>query len=285
MCARIRATNSIGDDGVHDLRELHLGDVGSVERKQQQKPRHGDGDAGGKRKPVDQLLAEIEASGGRMLASMKPPPCLSQSMSTFSGRLSLKKIATIRTRPTTNAKLVKLCTYLAACEMSENASGPISGKSTILPKVMFSPVRPRMTKETAVSQCDKSLEGLEAQDLLSGTPCRNPDPSHDQIGHAEQRDRAEDHDRAAPMQQHLVEIVPGPPGGLDQHAGLAVGNVDAPFDARSLLQQLSFAGDARGRIGRAIRAELLRDRRAGRRDPEQAASWRGSRGECVQETS
>ena len=55
-----------GHDGMGDLRELHVGDVGSVERKQQQKSRHGDRDAGNKGKPIDQLLAEIEASGRRM---------------------------------------------------------------------------------------------------------------------------------------------------------------------------------------------------------------------------
>ena len=67
----------------------------------------------------------------------------------------------IRTRPATNEKLVKLCTYFAACEISENVSGPTSGKSTILPKVMFKPVKPRMTKETAVSQCENRSKALK----------------------------------------------------------------------------------------------------------------------------
>ena len=62
-------------------------------------------------------------------------------------------IATITTSPSTNAKLVKLCAYLATCETTLNASGPISGSSSSFPKVMFSPVRPSTTNETAVSQC------------------------------------------------------------------------------------------------------------------------------------
>src|ERR1700676_5090729 len=56
-----------GHDGVHDLRQLHVGDIGSVKRKQQQKPRYRDRDAGRKGKPIDKLLAQVKASGRRML--------------------------------------------------------------------------------------------------------------------------------------------------------------------------------------------------------------------------
>ena len=183
---------------------------------------------------------------------MKPPPCLTHSISILSGRLSLKKITAIRTRPSTKAKLVKLWTYLAACENAQNASGPISGKSRILPKVMFRPVRPRTTKETAVSQCENRSKALKRGDLLPGASRRDPDASQDQIGRGQAGDRAEDHDRAAPMQHDLVEIVPGPPGGLDQHARLRVGNVDVAFNARRFSQQRLFVHDARVRIGCAI---------------------------------
>src|SRR5262245_66505609 len=63
----------------------------------------------------------LNRRAGACLDLMKPPPCLNHSMSVLSGMLSLMKIATISTRPTTNAKLVKLCAYLAASENALNA--------------------------------------------------------------------------------------------------------------------------------------------------------------------
>jgi hypothetical protein len=52
-----------------------------------------------------------------------------------------------------------------------------------------------------------------------------------------------------------------------KYAGFFVGNVDAAFDAGSLLQQRLFVDNARRRIRRAIRAELLgaRGNRCGNR--------------------
>jgi len=72
---------------------------------------------------------------------MKPPPSFSQTMSTLLGMLSLTHITTMSTSPTTNGKLTKLCTYLAASEKDVNASGPIIGNSRSFPNVMFSPVK------------------------------------------------------------------------------------------------------------------------------------------------
>src|SRR6266436_6957385 len=107
-----------------------------------------------------------------------------------------------------------------------------------------------------------TLKGFEAEDFLSRASFGNSNPTDDQIGEAKENDRAEDHDRTAPMQQHFVKIIPGPPGRLDQHTSFLVGDVDAPFDAGDLLEQVSFAGDARGWIGGTVRVELLPDRRA-----------------------
>ena len=56
-----------GDNGVGHLGKLHVGDVGAVEWKQQQKPGGRDGNASSDGKPVDHLLTEIEASGRRVL--------------------------------------------------------------------------------------------------------------------------------------------------------------------------------------------------------------------------
>src|SRR3982074_1094831 len=56
-----------GYDGVDDLRHLHVGDIGSVERKQQDTARRGDREASQQRNPVDALLTQIEAAGRSML--------------------------------------------------------------------------------------------------------------------------------------------------------------------------------------------------------------------------
>ena len=70
-------------------------------------------------------------------------------MSTRRGTLSLIHITMIRTRPTTKAKLVKLCTYFASCATTPKLSGPISGIRTILPNVMLSPVNAEDHEGTA----------------------------------------------------------------------------------------------------------------------------------------
>ena len=80
------------------------------------------------------------------------------------------KIATISTRPRTNGKLVKLCAYLAACEIALNASLPISGSSSRFPKVMFSPEMPRTTNETAVSQWTNRSKALKRGTLRPDRP-------------------------------------------------------------------------------------------------------------------
>jgi hypothetical protein len=49
-------------DGVYSLRDLHVGDIGPVKGKQQQKPRHRDRDACSKRKPIDKLLTQVKAA-------------------------------------------------------------------------------------------------------------------------------------------------------------------------------------------------------------------------------
>src|SRR5258705_324282 len=92
----------------------------------------------------------------------------------------------------------------------------------------------------------KSLKVPEAEDFPSRTSRRNSDPTHNHIGQCEQRDGAQDHDRAAPTQQYLVEIIPRPSRRVDQNTRFGIGNVDAPLEAGELLhlgaqRQLAFA--------------------------------------------
>src|SRR6266478_9822466 len=104
----------------------------------------------------------------------------------------------------------------------------------------------------------ETLEGVKASHLLAGTSLRNPNPPHDEIGGAQSCDHAKDHDRPEPVQYDFVEIIPLPPGGLHQDAFSLVWLGDLPLDAWRLLKQFLFAGHARSRIMRAVRAELLR---------------------------
>src|SRR3977135_2355446 len=94
------------------------------------------------------------------------------------------------------------------------------------------------------------LECTEPEHLDAGAPGRNPEPSDYKVGDRKEHDCAENQDRASPMPQHFVKIAPNAPGRLHQYAGCLVGNVDASFDARSLLQQALLTDGARLRIDR-----------------------------------
>src|SRR5260370_16892198 len=96
----------------------------------------------------------LKRPDGARFDLMKPPPCLTHSMSTFLGALSLIQSATINTSPITNEALTKLCVYLATCDMLLNASGPITANSKIFPHVIFKPINPNTTNDMAVSQSD-----------------------------------------------------------------------------------------------------------------------------------
>ena len=61
---------------VRYLRELHVGNVGAVEWKQQQESGGGDRYAGRNGQPIDHLLTKIEASGRRMLGFDEPATLL-----------------------------------------------------------------------------------------------------------------------------------------------------------------------------------------------------------------
>ena len=70
------------------------------------------------------------------------------------------------------------------------------------------------------------------------TPGRHPDRPHDQIGDRQQGKHADEQDRAEPMQDHLVETLKNSPRGLNEDGRPLIRDVDAPFDARELAQQV-----------------------------------------------
>src|SRR5712672_1271424 len=99
-----------------------------------------------------------------------PPRRLSHSMSTRLGIFPPSHIRKIRTTPSVNGKLRKLCAYLAANDHDENALGPISGSSVSLPKVMLRPDSARMIKQVAVVQWTKRSNALKRTILMPERP-------------------------------------------------------------------------------------------------------------------
>ena len=85
---------------------------------------------------------------------------MSHSTSSPVGRFDAIQVRKIRTTPSVNGKLRKLCAYLPACDQAVNASGLISGSSSFRPNVMFKPVMARMTKQVAVIQWMKRSKAL-----------------------------------------------------------------------------------------------------------------------------
>ncbi len=65
--AKYQRDEQRGHDGVDDLGDLHVRDVRSEKWKQQNKARHGNRNTGGKGKPIDSLLAGVEAACWSML--------------------------------------------------------------------------------------------------------------------------------------------------------------------------------------------------------------------------
>ena len=144
--------NNRATDGVGCLRQLHVGDVGAVERKQEHKSGSRTRDTGHNGQPVDHLLTEIEPSCRRVPvfdeAATLPEPFEIHSRQ----QIVSEENHHDNQEPCHESEARKIVRVFGNLGDLEKISGPTSGSSTILPKVMFKPVRPRTTKETAVSQ-------------------------------------------------------------------------------------------------------------------------------------
>src|SRR5207249_4895171 len=127
---------------------------------------------------------------------------------TFCGTLSLIQSPTISARPITNGALTKLCTYLAACATLLNASGTDHWRQHDFPERDVQPGQPEDHKGYGGQPMREAFKGAKAWHRLPGTPLRNPEPPHNQIGGAESCDHAKDHDRTEPMQGDFVEMIP-----------------------------------------------------------------------------
>ena len=91
----------------------------------------------------------------------------------------------------------------------------------------------------------EALERLEARHLASRSSRRDTKRSEQKIGRRQRGQRAEDHGRGEPIERHLVEVVPDPPGGLNEDARARIELVDVSLDARSFAKQCLFVDDAR----------------------------------------
>src|SRR5205807_2478417 len=91
-------------------------------------------------------------------------------MSTRLATFPPSHIKTIRTTPSVNGKLKKLCAYLAANDHDENALGPTRGSSVSLPKTMLRPDSARIMKQVAVIQCTERSKALKRTMLTPERP-------------------------------------------------------------------------------------------------------------------
>src|SRR3984893_19062990 len=53
----------------------------------------------------------------------------------------------------------------------------------------------------------ETFKGSEAGNFLSGAPCRNSNPSDDEIGEGKKRNHAKDDDGAKPVQENFVKSI------------------------------------------------------------------------------
>ena len=86
-----------------------------------------------------------------------------------------------------------------------NASGPISGNSSGLPKVMLRPESARMMKQVAVIQWTKRSKRVEAHDRAAGSAALDHHHAAHQIEDDQHGQHAEHGDGADPAQGDLME--------------------------------------------------------------------------------
>src|SRR6266446_10675178 len=91
----------------------------------------------------------------------------------------------------------------------------------------------------------KTLEGVEAAHLPSGTSGCDSDPSDAKIDNSKQGNRTDDHDGSDPMQEHFMEEAPASAGRLYQDTLTRFGDDDCPLDAGRFSQQVLFLHRAR----------------------------------------
>ena len=119
-----------------------------------------------------------------------------------------------------------------------NASGPINGRISCLPNVMFNPESTRMMKQTAAIQCAKRSKAEKRAIDPPGPAGRDPHRAEDEVKQHNEADHAEDGDGADPGQRDLMEPAPVTAGRLLERAGLLVGDRAFAGNALELAEQL-----------------------------------------------
>jgi len=100
-----------------------------------------------------------------MLDLMKPPPCLSQSISTGFGILSFTQRVTIRiNRRGTRAH--EIMGVLGNLRESAERFGSDNRQNKSFPKVMFNPVQAENDERDGLSQCEKRSKPLKRTTFL-----------------------------------------------------------------------------------------------------------------------
>ncbi len=237
------------DRAVHDLRDLHIRDVGAaVEGEHQHVAARRHKAAAEHYDPIDRLLAGIEAIGMGVTVA--------DDATTFLHPLHVDLVGNV------------------ACDPHEEDQhhAQREGEAQEVVRILR-PLRPGRkgvgTKqrdqqrpaegdvEASQREHDEAARGHPVHQPLEGVetlqhPSRAPgfDLHHPavQIEEDEQGQHADDCDGADPTQRHLVEVPPLAAGGLNDRAGLLVGDRAATRDPVELLKQLPLCHRTRSRV-------------------------------------
>src|ERR1700722_2686299 len=228
------------DAGVDCLRNLHRGNVGPIERKQQQQPGHGNRGAGTQSQPEDHLLAGVETTGGRMLRFDEAAALFQPVDVDFFGDIVLEPKRHDQKQTDHKRKTDKVMGILAALRQGTERFVPNERQQKQLSKRDVQARQGEHDERHRREPMREALEGAEALHLLAGTTPRNPDLPEQPITQRQHGDHAEDDYRAQPVQGDFMKMIPTPPVRLYEYAGSLVGNIDSTLDAGLLLEQFLF---------------------------------------------
>src|SRR5258708_780721 len=200
-----------GHDGMHDLRELHLGDIGSIKRKQQQKSRHRDKDAGNKGKPIDEFLAQVKAARRGMFVLDEA----AASVETFDinplQKIILEKNHRDQDQARDKREAEEIVHILRSFRDIRERIRADDRQKQNLAEGDVETGQPQDDEGYRGQPMRKPLKRPEPQNLLAGAPRGNPDPSDEQIAQSQYHDAAEADDGAAPMLRAITLCWPAPP--------------------------------------------------------------------------
>src|SRR6266403_984955 len=220
-----------GDNGVYDLRDLHPRDIRHVERKHQKISRDNDGHCSAKGKPKHQLLAGIETPRRRVLRFDEAATLLDPIDVDLLRDVVLNPDRDNQYESDNERGADEIVRVLGDLRLAAERLGSDHWQQQDLAEYDVQAGQAEDHEGYGRQPMRETLEGVKAGHHLPGTPCRNAKPPDNQIGGAQSRDHAKDHDRTEPPQCDFMEMTPLPPGWLLEDALPLVWNIDLTFDA------------------------------------------------------